>query len=59
MTKQLKDELEKMLVLGYVRIVGVSKEGQDLYAITEEGIAYYEKLRDVADHLFPDTDDLI
>jgi DNA-binding PadR family transcriptional regulator len=59
LTKQIRDELEKMLVLGYVRIVGVNKQGHDLYEITEEGVVYYDKLREWVVELFPDADDLI
>jgi predicted transcriptional regulator len=58
-TKQLKDELEKLLVLGYAQIVGVNKKGDDLYMLTEAGMDYLERMRDVTSELFPDEDDLI
>lgn len=37
MEKELTDELERMLVLGLVEIVGKNKDNEDLYQITERG----------------------
>lgn len=35
--KAIDDELEKLLVLGLVEIIGKDKNGDDLYVATEEG----------------------
>jgi len=37
MERELADELERMLVLGLVEIVGKNQDNEDLYQITERG----------------------
>ena len=48
-TRELVDELEKMLVLGLVEIVGTNDKGEDLFRITERGKLAAEAFRSVSD----------
>ena len=47
--RELMDELEKMLVLGYVKIVGKNDQGEDLYSVTDDGVKYLNSMRPIAD----------
>ena len=57
--KQIIDELERLLVLGFAEIVGVDEKGDDLYVITQAGSEYLSAMRGIADDVSPRTDDLI
>lgn len=48
-TREIVDELEKMLVLGLVEIVETNDKGEDLFRITERGKLAAEAFRSVSD----------